>query len=156
MHRHLLALAATLVMILPGRASAQYLGAYAFTGVSAPHAPMWQAGGGVERVYSNGVGISGEGGIATNGDDYQKLSHFTVNGLYHFRTTDRRLDPFVLGGFGYIADWDGAYGAFPIGAGLNYWTSPRVGIRLEFKDNISPAPEKLFHMAGFRIGITLR
>jgi len=156
MHRHLLALAALAVLVAPAPASAQYLGVYAFTGVSGPHAPLWQAGGGIERVYGNGVGISGEGGIATNGDYYQKLSHFTINGLYHFKTKDRRLDPFVLGGFGFVADWDGAGGVFPIGAGLNYWTSPRVGIRLEFKDNFFPAQENAFHMAGFRIGVTLR
>jgi hypothetical protein len=152
----LLALAALVVMIAPAPASAQYLGGYAFTGVSGPNAPLWQAGGGVERVFTNGAGASVEGGIATNGDYFQKLSHFTINGLYHFKTKNRRVDPFVVGGFGFIGDWDGAYGAFPIGAGLNYWSSPRVGVRLEFKDNISPAPQKVFHMPGFRIGITVR
>jgi hypothetical protein len=157
MTRHLLAVAALIVIASPAPAAAQYIGAYAFTGVSGPHAPMWQAGGGVERVFINGVGVSVEGGVATNGDDYQKLSHFTFNGLYHFRTKDRHFDPFLVGGFGFLADWDGAYGAFPIGGGLNYWTSPRIGVRLEFKDNITPTPSKgLFHMAGFRIGITVR
>ena len=157
MHRHLLALAALVLITVPTPAAAQYIGGYAFTGVSGPHAPLWQGGGGVERTFTGGAGVSVEGGVATNGDRYQKLSHFTINGLYHFKTNDRRLDPFVAGGFGFLGDWDGAYGAFPIGGGLNYWASPRVGIRLEFKDNITPTPSNgLFHMAGFRIGVTLR
>lgn len=158
MSRHLLlAFAALIVIASPAPAAAQYIGGYAFTGVSGPNAPMWQGGAGVERVFGNGAGVSVEGGVAANGDHYQKLSHFTVNGLYHVRTKDRRLDPFVLGGFGFLADWDGAYGAFTIGGGLNYWTSLRVGVRLEVKDNFTPTPSRgLFHMPGFRIGITLR
>lgn len=157
MSRHLLAIAALIVLASPVPASAQYIGAYVFTGASGPHAPLWQGGGGIERLFTNGVGVSAEGGVATNGDRYQKLTHLTVNGLYHFRTTDPRLDPFLLGGVGILADWDGGYGAFTIGGGLSYWTSPRIGVRLEVKDNIAPTPSNgLFHMAGFRIGIVLR
>jgi hypothetical protein len=157
MPHRLLALAALVLVTVPTPAAAQYIGVYAFTGVSSPHAPLWQAGGGLERAFANGVGVSVEGGVATNGDRYQKLSHFTINGLYHFKTSDRRFDPFLLGGFGIIADWDSGAGAFPIGGGLTYWASPRIGTRFELKDNIAPTPSKgLLHMAGFRIGITLR
>jgi len=157
MHRHLLALAALVLLASPVPVAAQYIGAYAFTGVSGPNAPLVQAGGGIERAFANGVGLSVEGGVADNGDDLQKLGHFTVNGLYHFKTTNRRVDPFVVGGVGMLADWDMPAGAFAVGGGLNYWASLRVGVRLEFKDNIVSTPSRgLFHMPGFRVGITLR
>jgi opacity protein-like surface antigen len=157
MSRHLLALAALIVIASPAPAAAQYIDAYAFTGVSGPHAPLWQGGGGIERVFSNGVGVSAEGGVATNGDRYQKLTHLSVNGLLHFMTKDQHLDPFLLGGVGMVADWDAVAGTFTIGGGLNYWTSLRIGVRLEVKDNIASTPSNgLFHMPGFRIGIVLR
>ena len=159
MSRHPLVLvfAALIVVVSPAPAAAQYIGAYAFTGVAGPHAPLWQGGGGIERVFTNGVGVSAEGGVATNGDRYQKLTQLTVNGLYHYRMKDRHIDPFLLGGVGILADWDGGYGAFTIGGGVNYWTSLRIGVRLEVKDNISPTPSNgLFHMPGFQIGIVLR
>lgn len=99
--------------------------------------------------------MSAEGGVATKGDRYTKLSHFTVNGLYHFRTKDERLDPFVVGGYGFVADWDAAVGTLAVGGGLNYWTSPRVGVRVEFKDNIGLI-DNGFHMPGVRVGMVLR
>ena len=146
------------VLLLLGASApvrAQYAGGYAFTGASGPEGPLLQIGGGFERVFATRVGVSGELGVATKGDRYTKLTHLTVNGLYHLRTTNERVDPFVVGGWGIIADWDAAIGTIAVGGGLNYWTSPRVGLRLEFKDNIGMV-DNGFHMPGFRIGITLR
>ena len=154
MPRHL-PLVVLLLLVASTPARAQYAGGYAFTGASGPSEPLVQIGGGLERVFANRVGLSVEGGVATNGDRYSKLSHFTVNGLYHFKTKDQRLDPFVVGGWGMLADWDCVIGTIGVGGGLNYWTSPRVGARVEFKDNIG-LTDNGFHMPGVRVGITLR
>ena len=150
-----LSLVVLLLLGTSAPARAQYAGGYVFTGASGPEGPLLQIGGGFERVFASRVGVSGELGVATKGDRYTKLTHLTVNGLYHIRTTNERVDPFVVGGWGIIADWDAAIGTIAVGGGLNYWTSPRVGLRLEFKDNIGMV-DNGFHMPGFRIGITLR
>lgn len=154
MLRHL-PLAVLLLVVASAPARAQYAGGYVFTGVSGPNGPLAQIGGGLEGVFANGVGVSAEGGVATNGDRYSKLSHVTLNGLYHFRTKNERLDPFVVGGWGIVADWDTPIGAIAVGGGLNYWKSPRVGVRVEFKDNIGLV-DNGFHMPGIRVGMVLR
>ncbi len=135
--------------------AAQYADAYVFSGVSGPNTPLVQAGGGLERVFANRAAVSVECGLATNGDYYRKLSHFTVNALYHANASRPRLDPFVVAGFGMLADWDMPAMAVVFGGGLNYWVKPSVGVRVEFKDNVAVAYDA-FHMPGVRVGITLR
>lgn len=154
MRRHLL-IAVVLLAVAAAPARAQYAGGYVFSGASGPNGPLIQMGGGFERVFIHGIGASVEGGVATKGDRYSKLTHLTVNGLYHFKTKNERLDPFVVGGWGIVADWDTPIAAIAIGGGVNYWTSPRVGVRVEFKDNVGLV-DNGFHMPGLRVGLTLR
>ncbi len=153
--RRFLPLAILFILVAAAPARAQYAGGYLFTGASGPNGPLAQFGGGLELVFGKGIGASVECGVASKGDRDTKLSHFTLNGAYHLKTKSGRVDPFIVGGWGFIADWDAIGGAVAIGGGLNYWLQPRVGVRVEVKDNIGLFNHG-YHMAGVRVGITLR
>jgi len=157
MYRHLFALAAFLVIILPGLASAQDVSGYAFTGIARHNSPLWEVGAGMDRALTKNVSLVVEGGVATSSNRDQTLGQFTVNALYHFTVKDRRIDPFVGGGTGVLGNWGGGCGAFAIGGGLNYWARQRIGVRLEVKDSIcAVGGGGEFQMIGFRIGVTFR
>ena len=51
MLRHL-SIAVLFLVVASAPASAQYAGGYAFTGASGPEGPLFQIGGGLERVFA--------------------------------------------------------------------------------------------------------
>ncbi len=62
----------------------------------------------------------------------------SVDGQYTFNTgSPRRLKPFLTGGYT-LAFRSGHANAMNIGGGVHYWFARHGGLRLEFRDHVSP------------------
>lgn len=117
-------------------------------------------GGGGEARLTNKFGLGGELGVlkpVTN--QYAVTTGLaSVTPAYHFisRDSNRKIDPFVDGGFSLLFGNGGAV-AVHYGGGLNYWVHRRIGLRLEFRHQLwSPEGGESIHLVGFRIGIAFR
>ena len=133
--------------------------AYFAPGLTSGEDPTIQIGGGGEAVFGNGVGVGAD-------LSYLKLVEFrsygglgvaSLNGSYHFlkATKSGKLVPFVTGGYsGFFRS--GAYGnGFNYGGGINYWFHERVGLRVEFRDQIV-VDSDTYRYAGVRVGVSFR
>src|SRR5271157_5396439 len=81
----------------------------------------------------------------------------SISPAFHFvaRYSERKVDPFVNGGFSLLFGRGGGF-AMHYGGGVNYWVRRRVGLRFEFRHYIwSPESGELVHLVGFRFGIVL-
>ncbi len=102
--------------------------------------PRLDLGGEIGTIHKHDVGILASGNLT-----------------YHFNRPRRRrdeLDPFLVGGISgaRISGVSGLY--VNLGAGLNYWFTPRVAFRGEFKGY--PGGQDLGGFAELRFGITFR
>jgi hypothetical protein len=81
----------------------------------------------------------------------------SLNGAYHFLPKkDGKLAPFVTGGYS-LGFRSGTINMYNFGAGAHYWFTKRVGLRLEFRDQIWPGGGgPMFHHWGFRLGVAFR
>lgn len=114
-------------------------------------------GGGGEAVHRKGFGIGAELAylmpFESAGDG---LGTFSVNGSYHFLKSSKseKLVPFVTAG--YTGFFRGGYAnGVNFGGGVNYWFKPRVGFRVEFRDNVF-AQDGTAHFLNVRFGLTFR
>jgi hypothetical protein len=139
-----------------GVASAQHAELYASTGVAKYRGAQVQAAAGIELLMRGRAGVSLELGRVGWGDRDHQLTHGSVSGSYHFaRAGRRRLDPFVSGGIGLVADWDAVATAYNVGAGVTFWPRLRVGLRVEARDDFA-LTNGILHVPGVRVGISLR
>ena len=113
-------------------------------------------GGGAEHVFSSRVGLGAEIGAVGSWRNYHTaIGMFSVNGSYHF-TDDRKIDPFVTGGYS-LAFRSGSANFGNFGGGLNYWFRRRLGLRVEVRDHVhisSRTPN--LHYWGVRFGVAFR
>jgi hypothetical protein len=114
-------------------------------------------GGGGEAVHKKGFGVGAELAylmpFESAGDG---LGTFSVNGSYHFLKSSKseKLVPFVTAG--YTGFFRGGYAnGVNFGGGVNYWFKPRVGFRVEFRDNVF-AQDGTAHFLNVRFGLTFR
>ena len=114
-------------------------------------------GGGGEGVFKNGAGIGAEIGYVTPFESFgDGLGLFSVNGSYHFLKASKsgKVVPFVTGG--YTGFFRGGYAnGVNFGAGVNYWFKRRVGLRVEFRDNVF-VQDGSAHLLNVRVGLTFR
>jgi hypothetical protein len=111
---------------------------------------------GGEWVPGKRFGVGGEVGVLAG---HTSLIFASVDGYFHFPTAaaSRKLDPFVLAGFGGgsqgLRAGDGVLLNF--GGGINYWFRPRLGLRMEVRDMVAPNPSRLSsdQFFGFRVGL---
>lgn len=128
-------------------------------GGSVPHGgeATMHTGGGGEAVFKNGAGIGAElAYLAPFKYPGDGLGTFSVNGSYHFLKTSgsEKVVPFLTGGYtGFFRD--GYANGVNFGAGVNYWFKPRVGLRVEFRDNIWVQNEAT-HFLNVRVGLNFR
>jgi hypothetical protein len=75
---------------------------------------------------------------------------------YHFRprSGEQKLVPFVTGGYTLFFR-SGTANGFNFGGGVNYWFREHLGLRLEFRDNVSTT-DATVHWLGFRVGLAFR
>ena len=110
-------------------------------------------GGGGEAILWKGLGVGAEVG-AVGPTQYlsEGFGVFSANGYYHLlRGKDRKLDPFVTGGYTLFFR-SGVANLGNFGAGANYWFSKHVGLRAEFRDHIYTTD----NYWGFRFGVAFR
>lgn len=114
-------------------------------------------GGGGEGVFKNGAGIGAEVGYITPFESFgDGLGIFSVNGSYHFLKSSKseKVVPFITGG--YTGFFRGGYAnGVNFGGGVNYWFKPRVGLRVEFRDNVF-VQDGSAHFLNVRVGLTFR
>jgi Leucine carboxyl methyltransferase len=96
-------------------------------------------GGGGERLIYRGLGLGAElGNVTPIGDFGHGLGILSATASYSFggRQSSRRFTPFVSGGYSLkFRDDDDSGGGINIGGGVQYWASPRVAVRVEFRDH---------------------
>jgi hypothetical protein len=112
-------------------------------------------GGGGEGFLYKGLGLGAEAGYLTPWRDFGNgIGLVSFNGSYHFNR-DRKLSPFVSGGYtlGFRSD---TANLFNFGGGVNYWFRDRVGLRLEFRDHVYSEQSLNIHYLGGRIGFSFR
>jgi hypothetical protein len=102
--------------------------------------PHLELGGEIGTIHKHDVGVLASGNLS-----------------YHFNRSSRRRDewdPFLVGGLSgaRISGTSGFY--LNLGAGVNYWFSPRWAFRGEFKGY--PGGQDLGGFAEFRFGVTFR
>ena len=156
------ALALFLVVLVPAvglaqRSDEQKSQGYAFfaPGVAAPGSiSTVQFGVGGEGLVYKGGGVGGELGYVAPSQSFGGgLGVLSANGSYNF-SRRKKLVPFVTGGYTLLFRAGSANGV-NFGGGINYWLRKRVGLRLEFRDQIFPALDGK-NFLGFRIGLSFR
>ncbi len=114
-------------------------------------------GGGGEGVFKNGAGIGAELGYVSPFESVRDgLGLFSINGSYHFLKSSKsgKVVPFVTGGYtGFFRS--GYANGVNFGAGVNYWFKRRVGLRVEFRDNLF-VQDGSAHLLNVRVGLTFR
>lgn len=131
---------------------------YAFVGVGAANieATTLQFGGGAEANLYKGLGLGLEIGYFSATEAIgEGVGIFSVNGQYTFGLQNpRKVKPFVTGGYS-LAFRQGTVNAINFGGGIHYWFRDRLGLRLEFRDYLSPEMTDV-HLWQGRIGIEFR
>jgi hypothetical protein len=139
-------------------ASAQGLGYAAggfggYSGFFGSSSPSIHAGAGGEVVAADRVGIGGEFGF------FDRLIVGNANASLHLNgVRAAKFAPFLTAGytrFG-IADGEGGFNAFNVGAGLHYWAANRVGFRVEARDHFRPDDRGTTQYWSVRAGIAFR
>jgi hypothetical protein len=79
----------------------------------------------------------------------------SANGLYDFgRTRSAKISPFLTAGYS-LAFREGTANALNFGGGIHYWFARRFGLRMEFRDHVSPDGWNEHFWQG-RVGIGFR
>ena len=158
-NRTLLVSAGLLIGLFAGRLNAQPSNGYVFfapggeTCCGATYMTL-QFGVGGEAVLKKGIGVGAELGALAFRDDFAGtvLGVLSPNGYYHFRHgRGVRVDPFVTAGYSLLFRTGHANYA-NYGGGVTYWFHPRLGARLEFRDQINTLGT-IEHFWGVRFGL---
>jgi hypothetical protein len=114
-------------------------------------------GGGVEKVFSRGIGVGGEIGALGPWNNFRSaIGMASVNGSYHFIPRAQKFDPFVTGGYT-LGFRSGTLNFGNFGGGLNYWFGERLGLRTEFRDHVHVSDRvPNLHYWGIRVGLAFR
>ena len=131
---------------------------YAFVGLGAVNAEAGtlQFGGGAEANLHKGLGFGLEIGYFSAMEAISEgIGVFSVDGQYTFGLENsRKIKPFVSGGYS-LAFRSGTVNAVNFGGGIHYWFRDRLGLRLEFRDYLSPEMTDL-HLWQGRVGLEFR
>ena len=111
------------------------------------------AGGG--EVLARGVvGAGGEYGIF--GNTSSVLSVMSFNGVVHLSTPGSRTSPFLTSGYSRFSSGEGAFHAWNIGVGADFWGNEHAGVRVEFRDHVRRDTRGTVHYFSIRAGIALK
>jgi hypothetical protein len=115
--------------------------------------------GGEGRIYKGLAAGAEIGGLMPIGQSSwastDGLGIFSVNGYYHFANATRsgKLIPFVTAGVTTAGNLGWAERWFNVGGGVDYWFKKRVGLRVEFRDQVDANHYEPIHFAGLRVGL---
>jgi|SRR5579864_9001945 len=110
-------------------------------------------GAGGEWMFKDGIGAGGEIGVVGR-TDLGAVGVASLNGYYHF-SRDRRLVPFVTGGYSSFFSFGSHVNLANVGGGVNYWYSDHFGIKLEFRDHFATGTNSA-NYAEFRFGFDFK
>lgn len=117
-----------------------------------------QFGGGIDAILAKGLALNLELGGLGPTDNFGRglLGVFSPGAAYYFtRKAERRWEPFVNGGYTLMFR-NGRENLFYLGGGTNLWVSRRVGLRMEFRDQVSTHYRTAIHFWGLRFGAAFR
>lgn len=113
-------------------------------------------GGGGEIAVWKGTAVGIESGAIGPFDKYvdnvQGIA--SLDGVYHFfHSQSARFDPFAETGYSLLFR-KGTANLWNFGGGLNYWASPSLALRVEFRDHMQGGTFNDIHYWGFRFGLS--
>jgi len=116
-------------------------------------------GGNAEVLVYKGLAVGPEiGYLAPWHSMSDGIGVLSANGSYNFfpRRAEQKAVPFVTGGYTLFFR-SGTANGFNFGGGVNWWFKPKVGLRLEFRDQVWPGRySNAAHFFEFRVGVALR
>lgn len=151
------------MLLLSGPAAAQaqitgyaVAGPAGFSGFFGSDASGAQAAAGVEILIGGRAGVGGEFGMLGNSSSVLWVT--SVNGTLHILpgTRGHGTSPFVTGGYTRLSSGDGAFDAWNAGAGVDIWPKDRLGVRIEFRDQVRTDPRGNVHYWTLRAGVVVR
>jgi hypothetical protein len=108
-------------------------------------------GGGGEVDLWPRVAIAGEiGFIAPAQEPGEGRGIISANALFRFGSAPERFRPFLTGGCSFFVD------AINVGGGIDWWLSPRIGMRYEVRDHIPIGLDAIAHYVDARVGLVFR
>jgi hypothetical protein len=116
----------------------------------------WQLGGGGEYRFYKGFAAGAEiGGLGSLDDCSCGLGIFSLNGYYHIPNATRsgKLVPFLTAGYTAAGTSEWSERWVNVGGGADYWFKNRLGLRVEFRDQMDPNHSRMLHFAGARVGL---
>jgi hypothetical protein len=120
-----------------------------------PTGTLQLGGGGEFRIYKGLAAGAELGGLGVIGDSAGGLGIFSLNGYYHIPNATRsgKLIPFVTAGYTGAGNAEWGERWFNVGGGADYWFKKRIGLRVEFRDQIDANHSTPIHFAGMRVGL---
>ncbi|HTQ56004.1 MAG TPA: outer membrane beta-barrel protein [Bryobacteraceae bacterium] len=116
-----------------------------------------QMGVGGDFILGKGIGVGAEVGAVGPRSDFSGgvLGLFSPNASYHFvHSKENKFDPYVTGGYTMFFR-AGHENLFNFGAGANYWFARRVGLKMEFRDQVYTQFTPV-HFWGVHLGLAFR
>lgn len=112
---------------------------------------------GAEGRFSSGrLGVAVDLGYLTPTDGLTRGRGVLASSLVIRPSTTSAIRPFVSAGYALLFRTSAAH-AVTVGGGVEYWTRPRLGLRLELRDHIhSPRGGVRSHFWSVRLGIVAR
>ncbi|MBI3934414.1 MAG: hypothetical protein HY316_06950 [Acidobacteria bacterium] len=131
-----------------------------FVATSGEQTGTLQIGGGGECRIFKGLAVGAElGGLGPLGTatwaSTSGMGVFSLNGYYHFAnaTPGGKMIPFITAGYTGVGSTEWAERWFNVGGGADYWVKNRVGLRVEFRDQVDANHSEPIHFAGVRVGL---
>ena len=93
-------------------------------------------GGGVETVWSNGLGFAFDAGYFTGSDFGNGAVSFSPAMIYEL-PVNGRVKPYVRGGATLLANRHGGVALWTVGGGINYWFKERMALKVEIRDSFA-------------------
>ncbi len=116
-------------------------------------------GGGLETFLNrSGFALGGDlGYLAPMTHMGSGIGLLDLDAGYHFALQDKKVTPFLSGGYS-LGFRDGAFNAFNLGGGVNFWMTHKTGLRIELRDVKHPETSTRagFSYVNVRIGLTFR
>ncbi|HTT62016.1 MAG TPA: outer membrane beta-barrel protein [Bryobacteraceae bacterium] len=115
-----------------------------------------QVGGGGDFILGKGIGVGAEiGAVGPTADFSGALGVLSPDLSYHFiHEKERKIDPYVTGGYTLLFR-GGHENLFNFGVGANYWFAQKVGLKVEFRDQVYTQGTAV-HFWGIHLGVAFR
>jgi hypothetical protein len=114
-------------------------------------------GVGVDAVLVKGLGVNLEiGALAPRDELASGVGLFSPGATFYWRRApDRKVDPFVAGGYSLMFR-AGHANLWYFSGGANYWFARRIGLRMEARDHATTGCCLTGHFWGMRLGMAFR